>query len=69
MISGTSPEHAAMADSPLALLTQARHVLENYLFDGETCRDDVAEICQKIDELLGGQTAIPLQSNQERAAA
>lgn len=36
----------------LALLGQARQVLENYLLDGNDMRDDVAEICQKIDDVL-----------------
>jgi hypothetical protein len=57
-----------LADSPLRLLTQARRVLENHLFEGETCRDDVAEICQKIDELLGEPGGDPDPEYQERAA-
>jgi len=36
----------------VALLGQARLILENYLFDGEEMRDDVAGICQKIDDAL-----------------
>ena len=36
----------------VALLNQARVVLENYLFDGDEMRDDVAEVCQKIDNAL-----------------
>jgi hypothetical protein len=35
-----------------ALLLQARTVLERYLFDGVDLRDDVAEICAKIDDAL-----------------
>jgi hypothetical protein len=35
-----------------ALLQQARTVLERYLFDGVDLRDDVAEICAKIDDAL-----------------
>lgn len=35
-----------------ALLQQARAVLERYLFDGVDLRDDVAEICAKIDAAL-----------------
>jgi hypothetical protein len=35
-----------------ALLCQARSVLERYLFDGVDLRDDVAEICSKIDAAL-----------------
>jgi hypothetical protein len=34
------------------LLQQARAVLERYLFDGVDLRDDVAEICAKIDDAL-----------------
>ena len=34
------------------LLSQARAILERYMFDGDTIRDDVAEICMKIDDLL-----------------
>ncbi len=37
------------------LLGQARLVLERYLFDGVDLRDDVAEICQKIDDALPAQ--------------
>lgn len=36
----------------VVLLGQARLVLENYLLDGDEMRDDVAEICQKIDDAL-----------------
>lgn len=35
-----------------ALLIQARLLLERYLFDGDAMRDDVAEICAKIDDAL-----------------
>jgi len=35
-----------------ALLCQARSVLERYLFDGVDLRDDVAEICARIDAAL-----------------
>ncbi len=34
------------------LLAQARIVLARYLFDGVDLRDDIAEICQKIDDVL-----------------
>jgi hypothetical protein len=38
---------------PLApTLRAARDALEPFLFDGDLCRDDVAEICQKLDEVL-----------------
>ncbi len=38
----------------LALLARARVVLERYLFDeaAEAVRDDVAEICMAIDDVL-----------------
>ena len=35
-----------------ALLTHARLVLDRYLFDGVDLRDDVAEVCAKIDAAL-----------------
>jgi hypothetical protein len=35
-----------------ALLNEARIVLQRYLFDGVDLRDDVAEICSKIDDAL-----------------
>jgi len=35
-----------------ALLRQARVVLERYMFDGVDLRDDVAEVCAKIDDAL-----------------
>jgi hypothetical protein len=36
----------------MALLRQARTVLGRYLFDGVDLRDDIAEICAKIDDAL-----------------
>ena len=37
----------------LALLSRARAVLDRYLFDeGETMRDDIAQICIAVDEAL-----------------
>jgi hypothetical protein len=42
-----------MADAELAiLLREARAVLDRYLFDGVDLRDDIAEICLKIDDAL-----------------
>jgi hypothetical protein len=35
-----------------ALLIEARLVLEHYMFDGVDLRDDIAEICRKIDNAL-----------------
>jgi hypothetical protein len=46
-----------------ALLSQARSVLERYLFDGVDLRDDVAEICAKIDDALPP----PAETHQPRA--
>ncbi len=40
----------------LDLLRQARAVLERVaLVDDEDCRDDVAEVCQKIDEAISNE--------------
>ena len=57
-----------MADSPLALLAEARRVLDRYMFDGDLCRDDIAEVCQKIDDLLPANTS-PAVQKPARAAA
>jgi hypothetical protein len=60
-----------MSDTHLALLTEARKVLERYMFDGDICRDDIAEICQKIDDVLPmpTQTAVLIRSSETRVAA
>jgi hypothetical protein len=34
------------------LLRQARVTLERYLFDGDEIRDDVANMCAKLDDVL-----------------
>jgi hypothetical protein len=47
----------------VALLSQARLVLERYMFDGVDLRDDVAEIYTKIDDALRPAT----DSNAPRA--
>jgi hypothetical protein len=41
-------------ESLLSLLQRARTVLERYLFeaDGERVRDDIAELCMAIDDVL-----------------
>lgn len=39
-------------DECVRLLGQARLVLERYMFDGVDLRDDVAEICSRIDDAL-----------------
>jgi hypothetical protein len=36
----------------VALLSEARTVLDRYLFDGVDLRDDIAEVCAKIDHAL-----------------
>jgi len=46
-----------------ALLNEARVVLERYMFDGVDLRDDVAEICLKINDALSPAT----DSNRPRA--
>ena len=46
-----------------ALLMEARLVLEHYMFDGVDLRDDIAEICRKIDSALPAAT----DSNRPRA--
>ena len=49
----TYPTGAPMTQGDYAaLLCEARFVLERYLFDGVDLRDDVAEICAKIDTAL-----------------
>lgn len=40
-------------DDAIALLTQARAVLERHMFEEDGhCWDDIAEICMKIDDEL-----------------
>jgi hypothetical protein len=46
-----------------ALLIEARVVLERYMFDRVDLRDDVADICLKIDNALPPAT----NSNRPRA--
>ena len=46
-----------------ALLIEARVVLERYMFDRVDLRDDVADICLKIDN------ALPPASNSNRPRA
>jgi hypothetical protein len=64
-------------DELLALLSRSRAVHERYLFeaDDEAIRDDVAEICMAIDDVLSGEarvrsaTADMDRSELERSAA
>jgi hypothetical protein len=52
------------------LLAQARVVLERYLFDEETIRDDVASICMKIDDTLSdGSDGLPAMNHLTDRAA
>jgi hypothetical protein len=60
----------------LALLAKSRAIHERYLFeaDGQTIRDDVAELCMAIDDVLSSQGRMPApgeidRSTLERSAA
>ena len=60
----------------LALLTRSRMVFERYLFeaDGEAIRDDVAEICMAIDDVLSDNPRLQTEGENacnalERSAA
>ena len=50
-----------------ALLNEARLVLERHMFDGVDLRDDVAEICLKIDDALRPTRPRALQGIARRA--
>jgi hypothetical protein len=54
----------------LALLTKSRAVHERYLFeaDGESIRDDIAEVCMAIDDVLGSQVLTPAAGDIDRSA-
>jgi hypothetical protein len=52
-----------------ALLTEARQVLERYLFDGNVMRDDVASICMKIDDVVEMPSVTGVSPLQIDAAA
>jgi hypothetical protein len=63
---------AMLHEELLALLTRARAVLERHLLDadGETLRDDVAEVCMAIDDALPAEGRVPLtKAALERTAA
>jgi hypothetical protein len=46
----------------LALLNQARTVLDRYLFDdSEAMRDDVAQICMAIDDALPSESRVDVK--------
>jgi hypothetical protein len=54
----------------LALLTKSRAVHERYLFeaDGESIRDDIAEVCMAIDDVLCSQVLTPATGDIDRSA-
>jgi hypothetical protein len=59
-------------DELLTLLTRARTVLGNYLFEAEDApiRDDVAEICMAIDDALPDESRVHVKRvTLERSAA
>jgi len=61
-----------MHDELCALLKRARLVLERYMFesDGQVVRDDVAEVCMAIDDVLPDETRVQLKKIElERTAA
>ena len=53
----------------LALLTRSRIVFERHLFeaDGETIRDDIAEVCIAIDDALSPERRV--QAGQKHYCA
>jgi len=44
-------------DECVRLLGEARKVLERYMYDGIVLRDDVAEVCMKLDDVLRAHEA------------
>lgn len=61
-----------MHDELCALLKRARLVLERYMFEseGQVIRDDVAEVCMAIDDVLPDETRVQLKKIElERTAA
>jgi hypothetical protein len=54
----------------MTLLSRARKVLDRYLFedDGETIRDDVAEVCMAIDDVIPFARAARPKAEAESAA-
>ena len=53
-------------DELLALLARSRAIHERHLFeaDGEAVRDDVAEICMTIDDVLSGQALATVEHDR-----
>ena len=61
-----------MHDELFALLKRARNVLERYMFeaDGESIRDDVAEVCMAIDDAVPDAERVQVRKIElERSAA
>jgi hypothetical protein len=54
----------------LALLIKSRAVHERYLFeaDGDSIRDDIAEVCMAIDDVLSSQVLTPATGEIDRSA-
>jgi hypothetical protein len=54
----------------LALLIKSRAVHERYLFDadGDSIRDDIAEVCMAIDDVLSSQVPTPATGEIDRSA-
>ena len=48
----TDGEAGMTHDDYAQLLRSARSVLERYMFDGDSVRDDIAAICMKIDDSI-----------------
>jgi hypothetical protein len=52
-------------DELLALLRQARAVLDRYMLDADDAmRDDVAEVCVAIDDALPDASRIPIKRTE-----
>jgi hypothetical protein len=52
-------------DELLALLRQARAVLDRHMFDAdEAMRDEVAEVCMAIDDALPDASRVPIKRTQ-----
>jgi hypothetical protein len=64
-------EAAMPHEELIALLHHARSVLKRYMFEGETIRDDVAEVCMAIDDALPDETRVAVRrgAELERSAA
>jgi hypothetical protein len=61
-----------MQEELIALLKQARRVLDRYMFDEgrEAIRDDIAELCMAIDDTLPDDSRVLVKrAALERSAA